>query len=81
VDRHAWRSRPGGRGGGGGVRWWGWGGARDPGAWREALDEGRDELMDGRLIDQVVVVEHQDRAVSGGRDAVEDAGQGELGVE
>ncbi len=37
--------------------------------------------MDGRLIDQVVVVEHQDGAVSGRCDAVEDAGQGELGIE
>ena len=48
---------------------------------REALDEGRDEPVDGRLVDHVVVVEHQDRAVSGRCDAVEDAGQGELGIE
>ena len=62
-------------------RWIGARGDREPGARREALDEGRDEPMDGRLIDQVVVVEHQDRAVSGRCDAVEDAGQGELGIE
>ena len=62
-------------------RWIGARGDREPGPRRETLDEGRDEPMDGGLIDDVVVVEDEDRAVSGRCEAVEDVGQGELGIE
>ncbi len=61
-------------------------GDRQPRPEREALDEGRDEPMDGRLVDHVVVVEHEDTSPAGpfrerSRYGVEDAGKGELGVE
>ena len=54
---------------------------REPGSRRKTLDEGCHEAMDGRLLDDVVVIEHEHRAASGRCKAVEDGGKGELGVE
>ena len=66
-------------------RWIGARGDGEPGTDRQALDEGRHQLMDGRLVDDVIVVEHEDdrawRRVVNISEPVQDAGHRELGVE